>query len=93
MAHTKLRTASTTSLVMAAAICLVLDCQRAGSSEQENAAEEQFGVERVAELVRQIKDRSMTELMETIYREVRAHRAEVDQTDDVTVLLVRRLPD
>ena len=39
MAQTNLRTASTTSLVMAAAICLVLGCQRAGSSEHGNAAD------------------------------------------------------
>ena len=60
--------------------------------EQENPEGEQYGEDRVAGLVDQYKDRPMAELMEAIYREVRTHRATAPQSDDVTVLLVKREP-
>jgi serine phosphatase RsbU (regulator of sigma subunit) len=62
-----------------------------GVFEQENAAGEQYGEQRVAALVEQHEGRPMQELLTAIYREVRAHRGQVAQSDDVTVLLVRRV--
>lgn len=70
----------------------ILGLMTDGVFEQENAALEQYGEERVAALVREYRERPMQELLEAIYGEVRAHRGEMPQSDDVTVLLVRRLP-
>ena len=61
-----------------------------GVFEQENASGEQYGEDRVEALVRAHRDRPMQELLERIFTEVEAHRGEVAQSDDVTVLLVRR---
>ena len=70
----------------------ILGLMTDGVFEQENAALEQFGEERVAELVRKHHQAPMSELLQAIYAAVETHRTDVAQSDDVTVLLVRRLP-
>jgi serine phosphatase RsbU (regulator of sigma subunit)/CHASE2 domain-containing sensor protein len=70
----------------------ILGLMTDGVLEQENSAGEPFGQERVEALVRQDRHRPVTELMTAILREVETHRGAVRQTDDVTVLLFRRLP-
>lgn len=63
-----------------------------GVFEQEDSSEEQFGKNRVAELVLQHQHGPMSELLQSIFSAVEAHRGKEAQSDDVTVLLVRRLP-
>jgi sigma-B regulation protein RsbU (phosphoserine phosphatase) len=62
-----------------------------GVYEQENASGEAFGEARVAEIVRRDQHLPMADLRDAIYRELAAFRGSVGQTDDVTVLLLRRL--
>jgi phosphoserine phosphatase len=71
----------------------ILGLMTDGVFEQEDAAQQQFGQERVAEIVRRHRGRPMGELLESILSAVASHRGAVPQADDVTVLLVGRLPE
>ena len=64
-----------------------------GVYEYENAAGEQFGEDRVANVVRQNKNKPMTELVEILLRSVRDFGCQVVQADDITIVLIRRLPE
>jgi len=63
-----------------------------GIFEYENALSEAFGQSRVGDLVRSHQQESMSRLMELIVREVERFGGMVPQIDDMTMLLVRRLP-
>lgn len=69
-------------------LCLMTD----GVFEQEDANGEQVGEERVIELIRRNRNAPASELLEALFALVREHRGAAPQSDDVTVLLVRRLP-
>jgi len=63
-----------------------------GIFEYENPALEAFGQERVSELVRHHQHEPMTQLLEKIVHEVERFAGVAPQNDDMTMLLVRRLP-
>lgn len=62
-----------------------------GITESFNAAEEEFGEERLAELLRGQCGKSAAEIIETIVSTVRAHAGEAPQSDDMTLLVIRRI--
>ncbi len=63
-----------------------------GIYEYENARSRPFGEDRVAELVRRHQHEPMAVLLEIIVREVDRFAGRAPQKDDMTILLVRRLP-
>ncbi|MEM7582234.1 MAG: GAF domain-containing SpoIIE family protein phosphatase [Acidobacteriota bacterium] len=62
-----------------------------GFFEWENDREEQFGIPRLQELIRQHKDMPARELIATLHRAVVDFAGEVPQNDDLTALVVRKL--
>ncbi len=64
-----------------------------GIYEYENEAGEQFGAEGVASVLRQHGERSMSELVKTLLSATREFGGAAPQTDDITIVLVRRLPE
>jgi phosphoserine phosphatase len=64
-----------------------------GIYEYENPSEEQFGESRVEAIVRQHHDAPMSKLLERIVASVEEFAEGAPQNDDMTILLVRRLPD
>jgi serine phosphatase RsbU (regulator of sigma subunit) len=63
-----------------------------GVFEYENPELEAFGQERVSELVLKNQHDPMTKLLEKIVHEVERFAGIAPQNDDMTMLLVRRLP-
>ncbi len=63
-----------------------------GIYEYENEAGEQFGLEGVARVIREHRDKPMTEAVDALLHEVRAFGGTAPQTDDITIVLVRRQP-
>jgi phosphoserine phosphatase RsbU/P len=63
-----------------------------GIFEHENALSEPFGQTRVGDLVRRHQNEPMSRLLELIVREVERFGGMAPQIDDMTMLLVRRLP-
>jgi len=61
-----------------------------GIFESENAAEEQFGPERVAEVVRAGQGESMAQLTERLVAELDHFTQGTPQADDMTIVLLRR---
>jgi serine phosphatase RsbU (regulator of sigma subunit) len=70
----------------------ILGLMTDGLYEYENTAGAQFGEEAVARLVREHRDRPVGELLQALFDAVRAFGRGVPQADDITMLLVRRLP-
>lgn len=70
----------------------ILGLMTDGVFEQENSIHEQFDTRRVEDLIRSHENDSMSDLVRAIYAAIRVHRKQTPQSDDVTVLLVRRLP-
>ncbi len=64
-----------------------------GVYEYENAAGQQFGEDGVAAVIRGHHDKPTTELVEILLRSVREFGGEVVQADDITIVIIRRLPD
>lgn len=64
-----------------------------GVYEYENSEGTQFGEQGVADIVREHHDKPMTELVEKLLRSVRQFGGPVAQADDITVVIVRRLPE
>lgn len=63
-----------------------------GIYEYENQRDEPFGEARIEELVRRNGDEPMSRLLELIVRKVEQFAGKAPQKDDMTILLVRRLP-
>ncbi len=63
-----------------------------GIYEYENPAGEQFGEARVGELIRAHGGEAMSDLVERIVERVEQFAEGAPQNDDLTILLVRRLP-
>ncbi len=63
-----------------------------GVSEAPNAAGEEFGEDAVAQIAVACKDRSANETMLEIGRQLRCFLGDLQPVDDVTLLVVRRLP-
>lgn len=55
-----------------------------------NAQEEQFGDERVAEVVSQCKGSSASQIIDHIVTAVKNHVAGTPQSDDITIVVVQR---
>jgi serine phosphatase RsbU (regulator of sigma subunit) len=62
-----------------------------GVTEAENAAEEQLGVEPVAELLQTMHGSDAAQILATIDERVRAHTGDVPAGDDVTMLALTRI--
>ena len=64
-----------------------------GIYEYEDAAGQQFGEEGVANILRRHHQGPMPELVDIMMRAVHEHGGPVPQADDITIVLVRRLPE
>jgi serine phosphatase RsbU (regulator of sigma subunit)/pSer/pThr/pTyr-binding forkhead associated (FHA) protein len=62
-----------------------------GVTEAENAAEEQLGLEPVAEILRTMHGSDAARILDTIDERVRTHTGDVPAGDDVTMLALTRL--
>jgi phosphoserine phosphatase RsbU/P len=63
-----------------------------GIFEYENGDSEPFGEARIGEIVRKHQNEAMMRLLEIIVQEVERFASGAPQKDDMTILLVRRLP-
>ena len=63
-----------------------------GFLEWSRADGEQFGAERLAEVVRRLRDRPAAEIIAAVDAAVRAFAAGTPQADDCTAVIVKRLP-
>ena len=70
-------------------LCLVSD----GILEYPNTADEQFGETQLGEIVRAHQHEPMARLIELVLHAVEEFGAGVSQPDDMTMLMVRRLPE
>ncbi len=61
-----------------------------GFYEAANAEKEQFGEERVIELIQQHRDLALHELIESLYRHTLSFTGSQPQADDLTAVLIRR---
>jgi phosphoserine phosphatase len=64
-----------------------------GIYEYEDEEGRQFGQEGVARVIRENLDKPMTEVVTTLLRSARKFGGSVPQADDITIVLVRRLPE
>lgn len=64
-----------------------------GIYEYENEDGEQFGQEGVAQVIREHHGNSMTDVVTTLLDSVRSFGGTAPQADDITIVLVRRLPE
>jgi sigma-B regulation protein RsbU (phosphoserine phosphatase) len=62
-----------------------------GVSEAPNAKDEEFGEEAVAQIAASCLDRSADEVLMEIARQLRAFLGECSPTDDVTMVVARKL--
>lgn len=60
-----------------------------GIVETRNGAGEMFGIERTLELVREKRDKSATEIVQTLYAAVRDFAEGAAQDDDITVVVIK----
>jgi sigma-B regulation protein RsbU (phosphoserine phosphatase) len=88
MYQTSLKTAQRIELDPGDLLALISD----GVYEYENDSGEQFGEDGVADVIRQHHEKPMTDLVEILLRSVREFGGQVTQADDITVVLIRRLP-
>ncbi|HLB00540.1 MAG TPA: GAF domain-containing SpoIIE family protein phosphatase [Bacteroidota bacterium] len=61
-----------------------------GITEAMNAADELYGEERLVEVLQKIKDRSAIEIIDGIIAAARAHAGKHPQSDDMTIVVVKR---
>jgi len=64
-----------------------------GVYEYENEQMEQFGMDRVADIVRGHRDRPMVEMMETLKAAAQSFGGSAPQLDDITIVLIQRSLD
>lgn len=89
LAPLALKPAGTIDLAPGDILGLITD----GVFECEDAGGQQFGETGVERLVREHQARPMTELTELLFDAVTSHGGDAPQADDITIVLVRRLPD
>ena len=63
-----------------------------GVPEAMNATKQQFGEERLRDLLLQSRDRPVGELIDTIIAAVKVHAGSYPQSDDITLIAVKRNP-
>lgn len=61
-----------------------------GITDAADAADREFGLDRLHHALREGRDRPAPELLEGIYRAVDAHAGGAPQTDDMTLIVIRR---
>lgn len=86
MEHMERHESLTLELAPGDILALITD----GIYEYENESREQFGMDRVATLLRANLDQSMTELVETFKAAAVDFGGDAPQLDDITVVLIRR---
>ncbi|HTX19318.1 MAG TPA: GAF domain-containing SpoIIE family protein phosphatase [Bacteroidota bacterium] len=69
----------------------LLVIQSDGISEAMNSSEEQFGEERLQSVLLRERDRSAAEIVDAVVREVRSHAGAHPQSDDITIMVVKRV--
>ena len=69
----------------------LLVIQSDGVSEAMNNNNEQFGEERLQHLILENKHRTAEEIIDTIITEVRKHAGAHPQSDDITMMVVKRV--
>jgi sigma-B regulation protein RsbU (phosphoserine phosphatase) len=89
LAPLALKSAATIDLAPGDILGLITD----GVFECEDADGQQFGEDGVEQLVREHQARPMAELAELLFETVTRHGGDAPQADDITIVLVRRLPD
>ena len=62
-----------------------------GFFEWENEEQEEFGIERLIDVLRENRGRSSEELIRSMYQAVRTFAGDVPQNDDLTALVIRKL--
>ena len=65
--------------------------QTDGISEARNSRDEEYGTERLTEIVREHRDQSPGELISTCMKDLRAYRTNLEGPDDITMMVIRRL--
>jgi len=88
MQQASLKTAQRIEMDPGDVLALISD----GVYEYENAAGQQFGEDGVAAVIREHHEEPMTDLVEILLRAVREFGGQVVQADDITIVLIRRLP-
>jgi phosphoserine phosphatase RsbU/P len=69
----------------------ILVIQSDGVSEAMNGNQEQFGEERLQKLILDNKHKSAEEIIDTIVTEVRKHAGAHPQSDDITMMVIKRV--
>ncbi len=62
-----------------------------GFFEWQDAKREQFGIERMFDVIRRHRDEPCAEIIQHLYDEVRAFAPSTPQTDDLTAIFIKRL--
>jgi phosphoserine phosphatase len=88
MPQTDLKPASILEMAPGDVLGLISD----GVYEYENEIGRQFGQSGVAEIIRRHHHRPMSEVVDIMLRSVRDYGASSPQADDITIVLIRRLP-
>jgi sigma-B regulation protein RsbU (phosphoserine phosphatase) len=63
-----------------------------GVYEYENEIGRQFGQSGVAEIIRRHHQRPMDQVVDILFRSVREYAASSPQADDITIVLIKRMP-
>ena len=69
----------------------LLVVQSDGVSEAMNGNQEQFGEERLQALLLEQKNSSAEEIIDSVVREVRKHAGAHPQSDDITIMVIKRM--
>ncbi|MCU0227527.1 MAG: SpoIIE family protein phosphatase [Bryobacterales bacterium] len=64
-----------------------------GVSEAVNLADEEFGEQRLLEIVRQLRHLSARTIVDGIFQAIEYHVGDAPQHDDITLMVVKRNPD
>ena len=69
----------------------LLVVQSDGVSEAMNSDQEQFGEERLQALLFEQKNRTAEEIADAVVKEVRKHAGAHPQSDDITIMVIKRV--
>ncbi|MDX1640838.1 MAG: GAF domain-containing SpoIIE family protein phosphatase [Balneolaceae bacterium] len=61
-----------------------------GITEAMDPDMEMYGIERVQELINQNKEKKVTEIADILLADIRSHAKSADQSDDITMMLIKR---
>jgi sigma-B regulation protein RsbU (phosphoserine phosphatase) len=63
-----------------------------GVSEAMNLQDEEFGIERLGEVMQKLRDESAETLVEGIFQAIEYHVGDAPQHDDITLMVLKRRP-